>query len=419
MPSNRPSHCTRLTRSPTVAPKECSEQRLRADQQRGHSGRHPERNREPHAAQICSLQQQSNDGGVEPRARRPWPRCVRHPRQRQQHNDDAGKAQQQEGQRRRMRRGHFGHDEAGAPEQHENERHGGEPQRPASFRISQSGLAGDASCAGACCGDCAYGGNGTTRAPEPRLPGALHRREVHADRRGDVAAIASGHRHGDRHAERLGKVEDHAVARLHACGRKLELAQPIALVRVRARDVNQQLRLETAPHCREAIAQCRKVGIVAGAIRQRDVQGAGLLAEREVRGRVNREREHRRIAVKDLCSAIALVHVKVDDCDLKHASPARGFALHDPRGDRHIVEYAVAGTACVLCVVRAAGEVDRHAVERRRSARGDGGPSRAPRSLDHLRRPWKTDGANLGGIQSPGENALDILRRMGQRQLPC
>ena len=30
----------------------------------------------------------------------------------------------------------------------------------------------------------------------------------------------------------------------------------------------------------------------------------------------------------------------------------------------------------------------------------------------------KADRADLCGIQSPGENALDVLRRMGQRQLP-
>src|SRR5512135_843846 len=73
------------------------------------------------------------------------------------------------------------------------------------------------------------------RAPAPRAQREADGLEVQRHRHVDVAAVAAGHRHDDRHAEPLGEVEHALVARAHAVEGQRELAQAVVLVSVRAR----------------------------------------------------------------------------------------------------------------------------------------------------------------------------------------
>ena len=68
---------------------------------------------------------------------------------------------------------------------------------------------------------------------------------------------------------------------------------------------------------------------------------------------MQREREDRRIAAKDGGGAVALMHVAVDDRGARDDA----VALQHRRGDRDVVEHAVALAAVAKGVVGAAGEV--------------------------------------------------------------
>ena len=61
------------------------------------------------------------------------------------------------------------------------------------------------------------------------------------------------------------------------------------------------------------------------------------------------------------------------------------IALQHPGGDRDVVEHAEAFAAIGKRMVRAAGEVRRHAVIERDARRRDRRADRSPRALDHLR----------------------------------
>ena len=116
------------------------------------------------------------------------------------------------------------------------------------------------------------------------------------------------------------------------------------------------------------LRQRREVLVVAGAVLERDVEVADFLAEREVVRAVHREREHRRLVAEDRRGAVALVDVAVDDRGARDGAVAQQHA----GGDRDVVEHAVALAAIAEGVVRAAGEVGRHArLAALRSVRAD------------------------------------------------
>ncbi len=124
-PSSKPSHCRRCTDSPTIRGRKRGQDRLQPDDQRRQAGRHAELDRAPDAGQIAGLHQHPGHRDMAHAANRP--RRAQQQHQRQQDDQHADEAQQQKGQRRRIRQAVFGNDEAGAPDQHEHQRHGREP----------------------------------------------------------------------------------------------------------------------------------------------------------------------------------------------------------------------------------------------------------------------------------------------------
>src|SRR5260370_675544 len=81
--------------------------------------------------------------------------------------------------------------------------------------------------------------------------------------------------------------------------------------------------------------------IVSRAIFECDVEVARFLAERKVLRTVQREREHGGLFSEDGGRAVALMHVAID-----HGGTSdRPVAQQDGRGDRDVVEDAVAFTA--------------------------------------------------------------------------
>ncbi len=99
------------------------EHRLQADQQRREARAHAELDGRPHAAQVDAVHQDARDRKMQPLPRRLRPAGARQARP--QGEDAHGEciAHGEELHRRRMRHAEARHDEAGAPDEHEDERH--------------------------------------------------------------------------------------------------------------------------------------------------------------------------------------------------------------------------------------------------------------------------------------------------------
>jgi hypothetical protein len=247
------------------------------------------------------------------------------------------------------------------------------------------------------------------RAFAPGAPGIdrrLDRRRLDRDGDVEVVAVAAGHRQRDRDLERAEQAEDAAVARQQACGAELEAAEPVAFVRVGAGEIERQaerlLAVLVGEHAQGTVERAQVVG-VAAAVGQGDVEVARRLAEREVPGAVERDREHARVAGEDRRRAVALVDVEVDDDDAQ-----RRLGLQQARRDGDVVEDAVAAAARRRRVVRAAGEVGGDALVERGPGRRHRRTHRPARALDHLLAPWKADRALLGGAERSRCHGGDI-----------
>ena len=153
-----------------------------------------------------------------------------------------------------------------------------------------------------------------------------------------------------------------------------EAAEAIASVGIHAGVVEHQVGLHLLDQIRQHGPDRRQIGLVLQAIGEGQVEVAGLLAQREVRGGVGREGEHARIAREDRCGAVALVHVEVHHQQLAHQS----FGEQHPGGDGHVVEDAEAAAVVGEGVVGAAGQVAGQAVLQRQAGREHGAAHRQP-----------------------------------------
>ena len=117
-------------------------------------------------------------------------------------------------------------------------------------------------------------------------------------------------------------------------------------------------------------------------------------------------------------SAIALVHVQIDDRNLEHAGvPPCPLSLHEARGDCGVVEHTKPATLVGIRVVGTAGNVGGDTLRQCRAARCDGRSDRAPGAICHGLAPGKADLTHCGRINLAIGDRLDIAWRMDQCQL--
>ena len=233
------------------------------------------------------------------------------------------------------------------------------------------------------------------------------------DRIADVAGIAARHRdrHGD--ASVAAQRKHHRVARGETVLRECQTTEAVIREGIGAGEIDREVRAPRGQRVAHAILEGDEVLVVGRAVGQFDVEVARFLAEGKIVRAVDREREHRDVLREDRRRAVALVHVAVEDRDALR--PA--FRLHRERGDGTVVEHAVALPAIAEGVVRAAGEVHPDAAFERRAARLDRGARRAPRTLDHLRRPRESDALHFRRRQRAVDDPLQVAAVVRAQQL--
>ena len=86
----------------------------------------------------------------------------------------------------------------------------------------------------------------------------------------------------DRNARVAARVEDEAIAGPQAVDGELQAAEPIALVRIGAGEIEDEIRAVTVEDPREVLRERRQILVVSRAVLERDVEIALFLAERKV-----------------------------------------------------------------------------------------------------------------------------------------
>ena len=133
----------------------------------------------------------------------------------------------------------------------------------------------------------------------------------------DIVAVAARHGNGNRYAPLIREIEDFLVAPGQALQRQFEPSEPIALVRIRAGQIDHQLRLEAPSQDVECAGQRLQIVFVAAAIVQADVQVRRLLAERVVFLAVQRQGENGGVIAQNRRRAVALMYIQINDGDPK------------------------------------------------------------------------------------------------------
>ncbi|EGF32008.1 hypothetical protein IMCC9480_3055 [Oxalobacteraceae bacterium IMCC9480] len=228
----------------------------------------------------------------------------------------------------------------------------------------------------------------------------------------NIPTITTGHRNSHRNAALPGGFEHHPVALCQTLEGQFHASQPIAFVRVGTGQKNNQLRVKARKQRCQRAGQRLQVGRIADIIRQADIEITDRFLKRVVAFTVQRQREHRVVARKNLGSAISLMDIQVHDRNT--AGPP--FRLHQARGNGRIIEDAKSFAMRRMRMMRATGQVHRNAILERRATGSDGGTGGPPRTLDHAGRPRKTDAFLLFIRQLTSADLADVVRMMRQRQ---
>ena len=191
-------------------------------------------------------------------------------------------------------------------------------------------------------------------------------------------------------------------------------------MRVGAGQVEHGVGAKTAVQFDQSQIQSVEVGRIARAVGQTDVQIARHFAERKVLLAVDRQRKHRIVACKDAGRAVALVHVEVDH---RHARRSGELALRHLLALQHarrhgdVVEHAIPAARISTGVVRAAGQIGRHALALRHARGLHARADRAARAIGHRLAPRKADFALRTRRQRAARHGVDVGRCVRQRQV--
>lgn len=221
----------------------------------------------------------------------------------------------------------------------------------------------------------------------------------------DGAGVASAEGEHQRELMAAGKVEDLAVSLQQAFVSHGEAAESIGLQGIDAGLIEDDVgpkSMNLGQHFIEVAQVC----IISGKVGQMEIEGALLLAEREVAAPVHRQREDIRIVTEDFRGAIALMNVEINDGRaLNHSI---GPQLLD--GDGNVIEDAESGALGAHRVMRAAAESGAESAGQRFVGGADRSAHGRERTLHQLRGPGKADAPQSGWGQLSQQELLHIDR---------
>jgi len=129
--------------------------------------------------------------------------------------------------------------------------------------------------------------------------GQLDSAQMDVDGLVDIAPVPTRHRHGDWNVPRRRRLEDAGVALLETGLAQTQPPDPIAMVRVRAGELNDQARRAPGKYLFERATQRLQIRNVLAAVGQRDIEVAARLVKRVVMFTVQRQRKYGRIVAKN------------------------------------------------------------------------------------------------------------------------
>ncbi len=129
----------------------------------------------------------------------------------------------------------------------------------------------------------------------------------------DGLGIAASHGQRDRNAACATGLQYAPVACFQPGKAQVEAPQAVAGIGVGAGEVDDQIGLAARQRFFQPGVECGEIGIIAGAIRQFDIEVAAFFLEGKIAGAVDREGEDAVVAVEDGSGAVALMDVAVDD----------------------------------------------------------------------------------------------------------
>jgi len=185
------------------------------------------------------------------------------------------------------------------------------------------------------------------------------------------------------------------------------------LVRIGAGEIDHQIGARGIDDTRQCLGEQRQICVVAGVVRQLDVEITGDFVKRVVPAAVHAEREDAVIVGEHGVRSVSLVHVEIDD----GSTVDQAIALQGANRDRDVIEDAEPFTVRRKGVMRAAGQVHRDAVLQCGARRFVGSTGGAIRPFDQRERPGKAKSSFfIGGQGSMGET-VDVIGGVHEQQI--
>jgi hypothetical protein len=126
----------------------------------------------------------------------------------------------------------------------------------------------------------------------------------------------------------------------------------VAREAVHSRLIKEDLRLECEDFV-ERVTEFGEVDVVGSLVFEFDIQTTALLAKRKILATVQRQREDQWIIFKNLCRAVSLMYVAIDDGDTLDIA----FMSQPKSRDGNVIEYAETASLAAKGVMRASGEI--------------------------------------------------------------
>jgi acetyl esterase len=223
--------------------------------------------------------------------------------------------------------------------------------------------------------------------------------------RDHVVAITATHGAGERNAQRTGACGNKGITRGNASITERKPPQFVVAMHIHTRLIQDKVWTSTRDHQVKRGGKLCQIGSIANPVGKWHIKRRTRLSRRKVFFRVQRQRRNIVACGQDDCCAIALMNVEIDDQNMC------GIALGNQpqRGNRQVVEHAIARSGVGHGMVAAPGRVRRKPVLKRQF-RGE--PSAAGRQSGTARYLWRDRKPNPPRdlwVELRGQDSIDII----------